>query len=114
MSFFSHSMIENINDMTFDHMVYQFVHDVLRRYFRLPDIDIVVYGKTIFDFIHLEILYKVEEHKYEEINVLMPKDYFFLKIDDEIDIDDLYDHSIEKKCIEFKTKTIGDKTLSNI
>ena len=115
MSFFSHSMIENINDITFDHMVYHFVHDVMRRYFLLPDIDTVVFGKTEFDFIHLEILYKkVEENKYEEINVLIPKDYFLLKTDDEIDIDDLYDHSIEKKCITFKTKTIGDKILSSI
>ena len=46
--------------------------------------------------------------------MLIPKDYFFLKTDDEIEIDDLYCHSIEKKCIEFKTKTIGDKTLLNI
>ena len=114
MSFLSHSMIDNINDMKFDSMIYHFVHDVMRRYFLLPDIDTVVYGKPESDFIHLEILYKVEENKYEEINVLIPKDYFFLKTDDEIEIDDLYDYLIEKKCITFKTKTIGDKTLSNI
>lgn len=114
MSFLSHSMIDNINDMKFDSMIYHFVHDVMRRYFLLPDIDTVVYGKPESDFIHLEILYKVEENKYDEIDVLIPKDYFLLKTDDEIDIDDLCDHSIEKKCITFKTKTIGDKTLLNI
>ena len=112
MSFHVHSLINGVTDEALGSMSYAFIHNIRKTYLNLPDVDIIVYGLTTFSFVQFEIQYRVTEKKMEEFYVLIPRDYFFEQINNEINIKDLYAYSIEPKCIIMKVSTIGETVLS--